>query len=49
MRSIAQYQEMVFEHFNFLIIKKEPHNLYEPIRYILSLGGKRLRPGGRSF
>ncbi len=44
MRSIAQYQEMVFEHFNFLIIKKEPHNLYEPIRYILSLGGKRLRP-----
>ncbi|MEM7297444.1 MAG: polyprenyl synthetase family protein [Bacteroidota bacterium] len=23
---------------------EEPHNLYEPIRYILSLGGKRLRP-----
>ncbi|MEM1259750.1 MAG: polyprenyl synthetase family protein [Bacteroidota bacterium] len=23
---------------------KEPHNLYEPVHYILNLGGKRLRP-----
>ena len=23
---------------------KEPHNLYDPIRYILSIGGKRIRP-----
>ena len=23
---------------------KEPYNLYEPIRYVLSIGGKRLRP-----
>ena len=23
---------------------KSPHELYEPIRYIMSLGGKRLRP-----
>ena len=22
----------------------EPHNLYDPIRYILSIGGKRIRP-----
>ena len=22
----------------------EPHNLYAPIRYILSIGGKRIRP-----
>lgn len=27
-----------------LSIGKEPANLYDPIRYILSLGGKRLRP-----
>ncbi|MGL2965184.1 polyprenyl synthetase family protein [Flavobacterium sp. XGLA_31] len=44
MQAIAQYQEMVSAHFNSLIAKREPNNLYEPIRYILSLGGKRLRP-----
>lgn len=27
-----------------LSLGKEPQNLYEPIRYMLSLGGKRLRP-----
>ncbi len=27
-----------------LPLDKEPHNLYEPIRYFLALGGKRLRP-----
>ncbi|MBN1633144.1 MAG: polyprenyl synthetase family protein [Ignavibacteria bacterium] len=27
-----------------LVIKTEPRNLYDPIRYILSGGGKRLRP-----
>jgi geranylgeranyl diphosphate synthase type II len=27
-----------------LEFKNEPKNLYEPIQYILSLGGKRLRP-----
>lgn len=25
-------------------LTKEPNNLYEPIRYILSLGGKKIRP-----
>jgi geranylgeranyl diphosphate synthase type II len=44
MRSISKYQNLVFAHFNELILKKEPNNLYEPIRYILGLGGKRLRP-----
>jgi len=44
MHSISQYQEIVFSHFNQLIVQKEPNNLYEPIRYILGLGGKRLRP-----
>ncbi|MDI1317944.1 polyprenyl synthetase family protein [Flavobacterium sp.] len=44
MRSISKYQDIVFSHFNELILKKEPNNLYEPIKYILGLGGKRLRP-----
>jgi len=44
MHSISQYQELVSTHFQELSLLKEPINLYEPIVYILSLGGKRLRP-----
>ncbi len=44
MQSITYYQEIISSHFNSLILEKDPKNLYEPIRYILSLGGKRLRP-----
>jgi len=44
MHAISHYQDIVSVHFKNLISKKEPNNLYEPIRYILSLGGKRLRP-----
>jgi geranylgeranyl diphosphate synthase, type II len=44
MHAISDYQDTITMHFRSLAFKKEPHNLYEPIRYILSLGGKRLRP-----
>jgi geranylgeranyl diphosphate synthase, type II len=44
MHSISYYQELISAHFENLIIDKQPNNLYEPIRYILSLGGKRMRP-----
>ncbi|WP_412464940.1 polyprenyl synthetase family protein [Flavobacterium mekongense] len=44
MRAISQYQDIIQAHFKALNLTKEPNNLYEPIRYILSLGGKRLRP-----
>ncbi len=44
MRAISQYQDIIQAHFKALDLTKEPNNLYEPIRYILSLGGKRLRP-----
>jgi len=44
MRAISEYQDIIHAHFNALALTKEPNNLYEPIRYILSLGGKRLRP-----
>lgn len=44
MRSITDYQNCISAHFEKLSLDKEPNSLYEPIRYILSLGGKRLRP-----
>lgn len=44
MHSIAQYQDIVSSHFNAISIPNEPKGLYDPITYILSLGGKRLRP-----
>ncbi|MDI9256390.1 polyprenyl synthetase family protein [Flavobacterium sedimenticola] len=44
MRAVSQYQDIISNHFEALALKNEPKNLYEPIRYILSLGGKRLRP-----
>lgn len=44
MHSITFYQEIISKHFSTLEIKNEPKNLYDPIKYILSLGGKRIRP-----
>jgi len=44
MLSLPQYQEVISEYFEKIAICKEPKNLYEPISYILSLGGKRIRP-----
>jgi geranylgeranyl diphosphate synthase, type II len=44
MHSISEYQEVISAHFNSLVVQKEPRNLYEPIQYILGLGGKRMRP-----
>lgn len=44
MYSIQQYQEFVLEFLNAQQQEREPKNLYEPIRYILGLGGKKMRP-----
>ena len=44
MHSILEYQQLVSAHFNLIAVEKEPKNLYEPIQYILELGGKRMRP-----
>lgn len=44
MHSIQQYQEFVLEFLNAQQQEREPKNLYEPIRYILGLGGKKMRP-----
>ncbi|ADY29506.1 polyprenyl synthetase family protein [Cellulophaga lytica] len=44
MHTIDQYRESFLEELNKITTEKEPKNLYEPINYILQLGGKRLRP-----
>ena len=44
MHSLQEYQEIVANHFSQIKNNKEPKGLYEPIDYILSLGGKRMRP-----
>lgn len=35
---------MIAKYINELPLDKEPKGLYEPIKYVLSLGGKRIRP-----
>ena len=44
MLRIDQYTEVFVEYLNSRIKEREPKNLYDPINYILQLGGKRLRP-----
>ncbi|MFV5690971.1 polyprenyl synthetase family protein [Flavobacterium sp. LT1R49] len=44
MHTIYQYQEFISEYLQSQYEAKEPKNLYEPIHYILDLGGKRMRP-----
>lgn len=44
MHAIHQYQEFFITYLENQKINKAPKNLYEPIDYILSLGGKRMRP-----
>ncbi len=44
MHTISDYQGYFLKYLSEKTITKEPKNLYEPISYILNLGGKRLRP-----
>lgn len=44
MHVLSHYQELISDYFSELHLNKEPKNLYEPIEYILHLGGKRMRP-----
>ena len=44
MNNINHYRKEFLAHLKASIAVKEPRNLYEPIDYILQLGGKRLRP-----
>ena len=44
MYDLSKYSIALKEGLNGAIAKKEPKGLYEPVSYILELGGKRLRP-----
>jgi len=44
MLSIETYQQKFVQYLGEYAVIKEPSSLYEPIQYILKLGGKRLRP-----
>ena len=44
MQNIEAYQKSFLSYLEGFTVNKEPKNLYEPINYILKLGGKRLRP-----
>ena len=44
MKSIQKYQSHFIAHLNKFSLAREPKQLYDPVQYILNLGGKRLRP-----
>ncbi len=44
MKRLQHYREELDKALQEVIIPENPRSLYDPIRYILSLGGKRLRP-----
>ena len=44
MYTLLEAQNLVEKHIQSLNIPDTPPELYEPVRYILSLGGKRIRP-----
>lgn len=44
MRNIIELQEMINLSLKSQVFPEKPHELYEPFRYMLSLGGKRMRP-----
>lgn len=44
MHTILQLQKIIIDAIPKIVYPQHPANLYEPIRYIMNLGGKRLRP-----
>ena len=44
MQHIQEYQQLLEKQIHALELPKEPKNLYDPLRYFLTLGGKRTRP-----
>lgn len=44
MQQIQAYQKLLEDKIEGLKLPKEPKNLYDPLRYFLTLGGKRTRP-----
>lgn len=44
MYTLLEAQNLIEKHIRNLSIPEQPAELYEPVKYILSLGGKRIRP-----
>lgn len=44
MHTVSQYREFFTAYLKQQTLLKEPRNLYEPVDYIIGLGGKRMRP-----
>src|SRR5215218_10289781 len=44
MHSLSFFQKLVEAEIQKLNFREEPSDLYDPIRYMLNLGGKRIRP-----
>lgn len=44
MFTVSQLSEMINRHIGELKFLRNPQGLYEPVTYVLSMGGKRLRP-----
>ena len=44
MRTIGEYQNIIFEEIEKFQKGNKDFSLYEPVNYILDIGGKRLRP-----
>jgi geranylgeranyl diphosphate synthase type II len=44
MQELSDYTHIIEDRLKQLYVPEEPKDLYEPIRYILQLGGKRIRP-----
>ncbi|GGI55996.1 polyprenyl synthetase family protein [Winogradskyella haliclonae] len=44
MNHIEDYQKAFIDYLDNFIQERHPKNLYDPVNYILNLGGKRLRP-----
>lgn len=44
MQNIQFYQEAFLKYLSHFKIEKQPQSLYQPVNYLLNLGGKRLRP-----
>lgn len=44
MEQLQQYAALIEQQINQVNLPESPRNLYDPLRYFLSLGGKRIRP-----
>jgi len=44
MQTLSQFQDLFYKYLTENQFDKSPKELYEPVRYILNLGGKRMRP-----